>query len=296
MEIHQEPPPVKPLTPIDIHSPSDACFLPNGDLFVLYSTSLSSRHKPIPLIKLDRNFNILTKIDLGLKWAHTINATSNGTYLISDTKNCRILEIDQKGKIVNEITKIGDKTDLLINGAIETPDKNILLTTQEMGYLLEIDRKGNILWSFMAKVGLHDATILKNNNILVTSLPTNEVFEIGRDHQIKWLHKKGLDQPKNARRMPNGNTIITHKNGIFEVTPTGEIVNENNNLLGCYNFKILKNNQIMLSHSIEGILFLDRRFRVVRSFKYHPPSSWKALGMDLSKEEKERFKAMGYLQ
>ena len=279
----------------DFLAPMDACPLPNGDIFVLYIKELSFKNISNPLIRFNRKFQVVAEYDLGLLWPHTINPTVVGTYLISDTGNKRILEIDEEGKVLNVISHFQGLGQFFINGAVGTPGNTILLTTQKSGHIIETDRKGNVIWSCHRNKTLHDATLLPSDNILVTSLNTSEVFEVDRAGRNVWVFE-GSGNPKNARRLSNGNTIIAHGDGMLEITSSGETVKKNPNLKGCYNFKFLGNNRILLVHHINGLLFMNRKFKIKKAFKYFPPAGWKSLEKGLSESQVEEYRSLGYLQ
>ena len=103
---------------------------------------------------------------------------------------------------------------------------------------------GDIVWQLGDDVlaQQHDPSLLDNGNVLVydngshsrhNPLPASRVIEVDRaSNEIVWEYR---DNPpfnffsayiSGARRLPNGNTLITegHFGRIFQVTPDGEVV------------------------------------------------------------------------
>ncbi|MFB6103423.1 MAG: hypothetical protein ABEJ73_12785 [Haloplanus sp.] len=87
----------------------------------------------------------------------------------------------------------------------------------------------------------HNPVLLSNTppTVLVADSENNRVVEYEKrgDEWVRtWLYAKGLDWPRDADRLPNGNTLVTDTaNGrIIELTPQGEIAWQYNTTFGPY--------------------------------------------------------------
>lgn len=190
----------------------------------------------------------------------------NGTTLfaLAHPKNPRIVEVDMQGKVVwqyvlpenlKQYTNPGFDVELL-------PDNNILFVLPLKG-VYEINRKGNIVWSYLDKKVSHDADRLPNGNTLVVwggddKISDAQVKEINPKGEIvwSWYAKEHFYKPphqvveidrdtgktvwkfsypklrtaRDADRLPNGNTLIVgviegeEESTILEVIPAGEVV------------------------------------------------------------------------
>jgi hypothetical protein len=173
-----------------------------------------------------------------------------GTTLISDNHNLqrpRIVEVNMHGEIVwqylvpehlKQYTNPGFDAELL-------PNNNILFVLPRNG-VYEIDRNGNVMWSYMDHKVSHDADRLPNGNTLVVwgggdRISDAQVKEINpkgkivwawyaKDHFYKLPYKEiiyqGWTHTNGATRLPNGNTLISPRNFNFvvEVDSKGSVI------------------------------------------------------------------------
>jgi hypothetical protein len=117
---------------------------------------------------------------------------------------------------------------------------NTFISLRNFSFVVEVDPMGNLV----RKIGegiyyyQHDPHMLPNGNILAaghrppreiaaayTSFPAMEIDP--NTGQVLWKYGGGLfdeQLPRDADRLPNGNTLITGITKIIEVTPAGEIV------------------------------------------------------------------------
>ena len=58
---------------------------------------------------------------------------------------------------------------------------------------------------------------LRNGNVLICDFDRSRVIEVTREKEIVWEMK--AQNPTDAFRLPNGNTLITGNNYFIEVTP-----------------------------------------------------------------------------
>jgi len=173
-----------------------------------------------------------------------------GTTLLADIHNLerpRIIEVNMLGEIVweyqvpqhlGQYTNPGFDVELLSND-------NILFVLPRNG-VYEIDRDGNIVWSYLDNKVSHDADRLPNGNTLVVwgggdGVSDAQVKEIDPEGEIVWawyakdhfnespykdIYDEGWTHTNAVSRLPNGNTLISPRNFNFvvEVNPQGSVV------------------------------------------------------------------------
>jgi hypothetical protein len=136
------------------------------------------------------------------------------------------------------------------------------------GCLLELDAQGRTRWQMPGLVRPVDAQVLGENRILVTEYIPGQVTERNRDGDILRRISVG-DNPLEARRLPNGNTLITTRSRVFEVDrndkevwksdgdPTDAIV------AACP----LRGGEIVICHRTGELVRLNREGKVLASFR-----------------------------
>jgi Arylsulfotransferase (ASST) len=145
------------------------------------------------------------------------------------------------------ITAVQDDRDAwtLGNGISEMPDGNILFSFRNTSTVIMINRQtGAIYWKLSAPplAGQHAPYFLENGHILIfdngphrldATLPFSRVLEIDpATKNIVWKFQEKIVSnffsPRigNARRLPNGNTLVNEGwfGRFFEVTPEGDVV------------------------------------------------------------------------
>ena len=283
----------------------DACRLDDGRLWILYARPPEAFKFVDKLVRFDAKGNPEAEFNLRLAFPHSINPTGKGTYVISNHGGNQLLEIDKEG---NTVLTIDDKQlgidGFNINSVITTPKGNFLASGRDWG-IIEFDKEGKILWSHkliktdkpgFREMGSHDATLLGNGNIMYVSTTTNEVIEIDRKGQkVNTFTHPLVKLPKNARRLKNGDLLISHKNGLTQFDKEGNVVTGNSQYKNCYNFKVESDGNILLSHTVQGLVFLSPKLKTIRSIRHHAPESWSILKQDIPKENLEQLKSLGYV-
>ena len=187
------------------------------------------------------------KIEISIHQADKVWA---GTTLLADNHNLarpRIIEVNMLGEIVweypvpqnlRQFTNPGFDVELL-------PDNNILFVLPRNG-VYQINRKGEVVWSYLNEKVSHDADRLPNGNTLVAfgaedQISDAQVKEISPNGQIVWtwyardhfykspykdIYNEGWTHTNAVSRLPNGNTLISPRNFNFlvEVDPQGAVV------------------------------------------------------------------------
>lgn len=175
----------------------------------------------------------------------------NGTTLFTDghdKTNFRVVEVDMTGEVIWEYTipqeliegqPVGFDAELLENG-------NILIVLSDSG-IYEVDRDGNMVWTYEDPQVSHDADRLANGNTLVNFGNNDKktdaaVKEVSPDGELVWewyvkdvygnsefkdLEPEGGWAHANAvQRLSNGNTMVSLRNFYLTV-----IVDEDGNLV-----------------------------------------------------------------
>jgi hypothetical protein len=194
---------------------------------------------------------IVPKVRGGRPGTEYDNGKMNGDYLV---------EMTTDGKVVWEwrawehmepaeypITAVNDHRDewTHANGCFEMPDGNILLSFRDISTVVMINRQtGDVYWKLGAPPlsGQHAPYMLPNGHMLLfdngpyrldETFPFSRVLEIDpATKNIVWKFQESFppnffsDRISNARRLPNGNTLICEGmfGRFFEVTADGDIV------------------------------------------------------------------------
>jgi Arylsulfotransferase (ASST) len=215
----------------------DGLRLKNGNVLLMCSTPLPDE--------------VAREVQGGRAGTEYDNGKMNGDYLV---------EMTTKGETVWEwrtwehmdpaefpITAVQDGRDewTHANGFFEMSDGNILLSFRNVSSVIMINRTtGEVYWRLGAPPlsGQHAPYILANGHILVfdngphrldETFPFSRVLEIDpATKNIVWKFQEAIPanffSPRisNARRLPNGNTLINEGwfGRFFEVTPEGQVV------------------------------------------------------------------------
>ena len=173
-----------------------------------------------------------------------------GTTLLSDhhdTDKPRIIEVNMLGEVIWEYvlpadfkrhTNPGQDVELVSNG-------NVLVILPGKG-IIEINRRGAIVWSHMDKNVSHDADRLPNGNTLYgfgdsDTIEDAQAKEVTPEGEVVWawyakehfneqsyldIFEHGWTHTNAVERLENGNTLVSPRNfGVLvEVNPSGSTV------------------------------------------------------------------------
>lgn len=208
--------------------------LPNGNTLITDLGYWSGDGSEV--IEVNRLGQIVWQYSKGLKWAHCFVRLENGNTLISDVGHNRIIEVNISKEMVwtsdswgGGSGKLDDGSHLNYPNSLKVlPNNHFLISDRNNDRVIEVDRKGNIVWSYNKTRHQHGAEKLDNGNIVVANSEANTVEEIDSDGNIVWSygHDNLLDWPRDADRLANGNTLITDSrhNRIIEVDRKGNVV------------------------------------------------------------------------
>jgi hypothetical protein len=215
----------------------DGIRLKNGNVLLICK-------KPLPN-------DLVAKVSGGRPGTEYDNGKMIGDYLVEMTTDGNVVwewrAWEHLDPVKDGITAVQDDRDVwtLANGLSEMPDGNILLSFRNISTVVMINRQtGAIYWKLGAPplAGQHAPYILQNGHLLVfdngphrldATLPFSRVLEIDpATKNIVWKFQESIPSnffsPRisNARRLPNGNTLINEGwfGRFFEVTPEGGVV------------------------------------------------------------------------
>ena len=166
-----------------------------------------------------------------------LNRIFNGTILITDQGNNRIIEVNQHKEIVRQIPDTTSTYTLSSpNSAEKLKNGNILIADQNNNRVIEISKHNTIVHTYTASGTLGAcafASRLKNKNTLITDAGNNRIVEVDSDDKIVWQYITNADynsillpSPTRALRLKNNNTIISDQfnNRVIIIDQTSNIV------------------------------------------------------------------------
>ena len=211
---------------VPVFNPCDA-YLEGGTLKVLYG----DRGKVGPgfigvFARVDGKWDLKEQIYAdtpdGLRHAHSVNPTPLG-YLISDSANSQILEIDSyDGSVIWNSANRGIVTFYPNDAELAEDGQHILIcdNTKDAWRVIEVvTASGEIVWEHPIDEEIHDCDYLENGNIRFVRSMSRRVEEVSRNHETVWKHQVDDAWPRSSDLMENGNTLIAGNNTIYEVTP-----------------------------------------------------------------------------
>jgi hypothetical protein len=180
--------------------PHDLTLLPNGN--VLFSTAADT------VVEMDRDRKVVWKYVArpkegytGRVEVHAFQRLDDGTTMVAESGNRRLVEVDKDGKIVREVPLTVDKPDAHRDTRLarKLENGNYLVCHENDGMVREYDPKGKVVWSYALDLAGRKRTPGHDGH-------GTEVY--------------------GALRLPNGNTLIAggNNNRVLEVNPRGEIV------------------------------------------------------------------------
>jgi outer membrane protein assembly factor BamB len=138
----------------------------------------------------------------------------NGNTTVADIRNCRIVELSPRGKVVRILggSCAHDPPNGFSspNGDTPLPDGG-LLVTEIGGWIDRLDAHGRLVWSVRSPVTYpSDAQLLPDGRILVSAFTyPGKIVELTRTGKVTWSFGDAsgpnlLDKPSLAVRLPNG--------------------------------------------------------------------------------------------
>jgi outer membrane protein assembly factor BamB len=155
---------------------------------------------------------------------HDVQLLPDGNLLI--VCGPTVQEIDKDKKVVLEI---GKPTVQNAESAQRLPNGHTLVADNGKHQLLELDEKGQIIWTFdvpndnkRPTPTMRQVRRLDTGNTLICASTEDKVIEVSPDKKVVWSY--ALPFPYLATRLANGNTLISSGEGYG--SPTGFFVIE----------------------------------------------------------------------
>ncbi|MHA1684135.1 MAG: aryl-sulfate sulfotransferase [Promethearchaeota archaeon] len=173
-------------------------------------------------------WNVSSAGGVDFNWPHDADYLPNGNFLVADTLNDRVIEINRSGDVEWEWhvadslnPTLFNNTPAYVNDADLLPGGIILTCLRDYNMIMEIDRSGNILWSYgdfsntSMLHGPHNPDKLENGNIMVCDSENGRIVEISPQKEIAWLYDpgseggEGLGWPRDADVIDNSMVLIS---------------------------------------------------------------------------------------
>ncbi len=165
---------------------------------------------------------------------HGFQRLSDGTTMIAETGNLRIIEVDSKGAITKTVPLTVERPDSHRDTRrVRKTDAGTYIVCHEgLGLVREYDASGTIVWEFAIDLnnqpatGGHDghgtavfnALRLKNGNTLIAGGNNNRVMEVDKDKKIVWSIER------DELRRDDGRPIHLCWVTSLQVLPSGNII------------------------------------------------------------------------
>lgn len=215
-----------------VPNPQDVWMLPNGNILTTWLHGVK---------EVTRGKQVL--------WEYTVKAPDevptcqplpDGKVLLGIAGQCRLVEVDRKGRILHEVrlATTEKKPHAQFRMCRKTPEGTYLVPFTAEGAVREYDRAGKVLREFPRKPSPVCALRLSNGNTLISA--GQAVTDYDASDRIVWeLTAEDLPDIKLAilagiQRLPNNNTLVCNWNAqdsadragahIFEVTPAKQVV------------------------------------------------------------------------
>ncbi|MBA4065589.1 MAG: hypothetical protein C0501_18120 [Isosphaera sp.] len=198
----------------------DAWKLPNGNVLV------ASRAKGVLEVTPEKKVVWSFKPD---GETYTCQRLPNGRTLVGDNRNARLVEVDEKGKVVREVKlQTKAKEHGMIRTARWLPGDRYLVSQREDNVVREYDAAGTVVWEHKVTAPM-SAVRLPTGNTLIAGY-FGGVVEVAADGKEVWkftmkeLPAGAKGQPYGVQRLPNGNTVFAADGAVYEVTPDKKLV------------------------------------------------------------------------
>ncbi|SHG67588.1 aryl-sulfate sulfotransferase [Halobaculum gomorrense] len=189
--------------------------------------------------------------------AHDVDYLGDGEFATVDKgdERNRVVIYDESGELVWQ-WRFGNHTDRFprdgggpygkdwthVNDVDQIGDDTLLVSVRNFDQVIAIDRSTKAVKWTLGADDEHDVLNEQHNpdfiegadgraTVLVADSENDRVVEYSRTADGEWertwsLSGGGLHEPRDADRLPNGNTLVTDRRGhrVLEVTPRGEVV------------------------------------------------------------------------
>ncbi len=207
--------------------------LENGNTLVADAGSETGKGSEI--LEISPGGQVIRCLEAGLRFAHSIKQLSDGRFLVADTTNNRLVELEPGGKVLFTSMQWGGGSGRLSDGSRLAYPNNIhlisddlwLVTDRNNNRFVVVDRGGQVHRTSPAGYKHpHNCELTGNGNVLFADSDNNAVVEIDSKGREVWRYDADLCWPRDANRLDNGNTLIadSKNNRVIEVSGSGETV------------------------------------------------------------------------
>ncbi len=226
--------------------------------------------------------------DSNVEAVDTSGTYGEGTTLICDNTNQRVIEVDEDGTILWswESDGVHPVDAERLSGGVTMIVEVDYSSYPYYGRVIEVDPDGGIIWELGGLNLPYDAERLDNGNTLIACQHGNRVIEVEPDHDVVWevsnnlknTARTWLSYPIDVERLDNGNTLITdmYNDRVIEVEPDFDVVWETpwSGWLTLQDAKRLDNGNTLICSSSPGwnkVLEVDSSYNIVwEYFTYYP--------------------------
>jgi outer membrane protein assembly factor BamB len=260
------------------HGSHDIHLLPNGN-FLLHTG-------PATVVEMTPQKEVVWKYEAeptpantGRVEVHAFQRLADGSTMVAESGNRRIVEVDRDGKVVKEVPLTVKNPDPHRDTrmARKLPSGNYLVCHEGDGAVREYDPPGKVVWEYALSLGdrepapghgpeaygvaVYGAIRLPNGNTVIAGGNNHRVIEVDKSGKVVW----GIDRKElpgitlawvtTLHARPNGNLIVGNCHAgpdnpqLFEVTRDKKVV------WTFKNFEVFGNN-LAAAHvlDIEGVI------------------------------------------
>jgi outer membrane protein assembly factor BamB len=241
----------------------DIQMLPNGNLLIQNSITTVVEMTPKKEIVWKHESKPIAS-NPGDVQIHAFQRLKNGTTMISETGNSRIIEVDKEDKIVHEIPVTFDTPPVHSDTRrVRRLDNGHYLAGHEgRGIIREYDQNGKVVWTYKVDLAGRErapggdghgaepfgALRLKNGNTLIAGGNNNRVLEVNKAGEIVWSIDRDelpgihLCWVTSLQVLPNGNIIIGNTHAGPDNPQLIEISHDKKVVWTYKNFAVVGNN------------------------------------------------------
>nr|MDO8117885.1 aryl-sulfate sulfotransferase [Candidatus Sigynarchaeota archaeon] len=162
---------------------------------------------------------------MNIIWPHDIDVLPCGNWLITDTMNDRVVEIDDAGNVVWKwlVWDYFQKKDARegrshVNDADRLPNGNTLVSLRNLDTVVEINPGGDIIWSF-GRLGMfgnlsepHNPDRLEDGTTMICDSKNGRLVRVSFNGTVVWEYHgpegSSLGWVRDADVLPGGNVLV----------------------------------------------------------------------------------------
>ena len=194
----------------EVNLPFGARGLNNGHRLV---TSFANKE----VIEYDEKGKEFWRVNVAAGHPTRINRLENGNTLVLTQNDSFVVEYRIDKSIAWQYAPPGGASD-----AQRMPSGNTLIAMIE-GQVLEVNSRGEIVWSMAELAQPTCVQALENGNVLIGLSGEGSVIEVTREKKRVWT-KTGVAGVLDMQRLEDGNTLVVDQQGVHLFDPLGKSV------------------------------------------------------------------------